>query len=476
MSEQPEPKAPAAAAPKAKPAKKTWSNPALRAMGIPRISLPSRNWMIFWTVLASIGGGIYYDKHQQKKIREKYMKQVEHLSQIPYPADRLPRRLLIFIAPPPDDFLDESLSHFRKYVKPILNAAAIDYEVYTETRQGDIRAEVAERIRELRRLKIQLEDTVAPKDSKAWRNYLPALRNPFKKVEEPEVFVSRHELYSPTDVIGLYRLTSEVTPVRDDALDPAGGVLCIGRGTYKEYMAGVHEGLLGPLEKPAVVLDTKSDEVTSGEQLHEGTTIPEHLPTAEGEDAKEVKNIGDFQHIDQAPPLPTTEEPTQSDFAQDENPTKKPEREPVPEPYIASEQYAAAPLAPELDFSSVIRNDKNVPVLFEQPVFVYPIMKVRGFLNLPRKIYGYFTRRYIAEQVAQDTIAVVDYHTRGFEYKDLMMGRAEEQLWPKKWVARGKEKNSEWVKDLVVDARVTDRMSVFDGSAKAEPLVEEPVN
>ena len=27
--------------------KKGWSNPALRMMGIPRISLPSRNWMIF---------------------------------------------------------------------------------------------------------------------------------------------------------------------------------------------------------------------------------------------------------------------------------------------------------------------------------------------------------------------------------------------------------------------------------------------
>lgn len=52
------------------PKKKGFSNPALRMMGIPRISLPSRNWLIFWSVLIGVGSSIAYDKYEQKQIRK----------------------------------------------------------------------------------------------------------------------------------------------------------------------------------------------------------------------------------------------------------------------------------------------------------------------------------------------------------------------------------------------------------------------
>ena len=38
----------------------------------------------------------------------------------------------------------------------------------------------------------------------------------------------------------------------------AGGIICVGRGAYKEYLSGVHEGLLGPLEKPQSVIDEET--------------------------------------------------------------------------------------------------------------------------------------------------------------------------------------------------------------------------
>lgn len=431
-----EEKKPAATGEPPKPAKKTWSNPALRAMGVPRISLPSRNWMIFWTVLATVGGGIYYDKSQQKAVREKYMKQVEHLGQEIYTTGRLPRKLSIFIAPPPDDFLEESLRHFRRYIKPILNAAAIDFEVYTENRQGDIRSQVADKIRQLRREQkmAELAETERASNeayqkswSKFFRESVPQVFGKLKKHEpEPEKYTPRHELYKPTDVLGLYKVTEPITPTRDFENDAllCGGVICIGRGTYKEYMNGVHEGLLGPLDKPIEELKVEA-------------------PNAENGVDEEKK----------APEI--------ADFAANEGDEAK-KQDPVPKPYILPTEYDKGELAPELDFSKVILNKNNVPVIFEQPLYVFPIPKLTGFMNIPRKIYRYFTTRELAEEVSHNTLTIINGHSRGFEFKDKFLAKEEEVEWPKKWVARGKEKNSEWVQELEVDERVVSRMKVYD--------------
>lgn len=399
--------------------KKGWTNPALRAMGIRRVALPSRNWMIFWALLASVGGGIWYDKHQLKLIRDKYMAQVLHYADEVYTSDRLPRKLTVFIAPPPNDFLDELVRHFRRYVKPILNAAALDFEVYTANRQGEIRAQVAERIRELRREQLEREATAAEAQraaryDRSWTKFFHNITLKFRSQPAEDVPVARHDLYTPEDVLGLYKVVHSVQPVRDDARDAlCGGVLCVGRGVYKEYINGVHEGLLGPLEKPA-----------------------EAEPEAAAEVAAELARENE-----------------------EEETTKK---EPVPRAYITPAQYAEAALAPELDLGTTVRNAKDVPVLFEQPVYVFAVPKLSGFMNFPRKIYRYFTLRNLAEDVAVRAVAVVEGQRRPFEYKDKYMGKEEELEWPKSWVERGRGKNSEWVQELEVDDRVTRRMSVFE--------------
>lgn len=411
------------------PKKKGWSNPALRMMGIPRISLPSRNWLIFWAVCIGIGSGIAYDKYQQSQIREKWMNEVKHLGDEKYDTSRIPRKVTVFIAPPPNDFLDVSLKLFRKYIKPVLNAGAVDMDLFSENRQGDIRSTVASKIRELRLERIKEKEEaekalIQQKYDESWTKYFKeTVPGYFKrKNEAEEILVKRQDLYKPTDVLGLYRITSSVEPHRDDESDllNAGGVICIGRGAYKEYMAGVHEGLLGPLEKPKELIE--EEEKIKQEKEKE----------KEGEDASQNNNEDDD------------------------------ELEPVPKPYISQESYANAELAPELDFSSVIKNKKNVPVLFEQPCYVFDVPNVLGFLNTPKKIYRYFTKRYLADDFGFRTTTIVYNKTRPFEYKDSMMAKEEELDWPKKWVQMGKEKNSEWVQELVLDERITSRMRVFD--------------
>ncbi|CAK7890823.1 mitochondrial import inner membrane translocase subunit Tim54p [[Candida] anglica] len=419
-----------------KPPKKQWKNPALRAMGIPRFSLPSRNWMIFWTVLAGIGGGIAYDKYEQKKIREKWMLEVSKFAKEQYPNDRIPRKLSIFIAPPPNDFLDESLRYFKRYIKPVLNASAVDFEVYTENRQGDIRSEVAEKIRELRRSKIaKSEDDNEKKgddkqvDSSNWLAYSHINKsNNNASIDDEGPLVSRQELYTPADVLGLYKVFKPLEVERDDELNPeqAGGVICIGRGAYKEYITGVHEGLLGPLEKPVEVLEETIND--------QGESVPVEVKVEE-DDSDDTDESGA-------------------------------KRAPVPKQYILPKDYANAQFAPELNKNEIIRNNKNVPVLFEQPVYVFPVPNLLGFMNMPRKIYRFYTKRYLADEYGFRTTSVIENLTRPFEYKDSFMGGEEERDWPHGWVEKGKSKNSEWVQELVVDERVTSRMRVFDHELK----------
>lgn len=455
--------------PATKKVKKEWKNPALRMMGIPKFGLPSRNWMIFWTVLAGIGGGIAYDKYQQSQIRKKYMKLVEHLGEEVYSQQRIPRKLTIFIAPPPNDFLEESLRYFRKYVKPILNSAAIDYEIYTENRQGDIRSQVAEKIRQLRRS--QNEKQAETKS-------------------ENDEFKHRHDLYEAKDVLGLYQLVNPFTPVRDDEVnvENAGGVLCIGRGTYKEYMTGVHEGLLGPLEQPVIETEPKSGDIDSkvAENEPKSTEVDQKVAEIEPKNAEIDQKVAEIEP--QTPESGSTEvksldakleENKEKEEATDDDEEKLP---PVPKPYITADQYTNSQLAPELNFGQgPILNDNKVPVLFEQPVYVYPVPNLLGFFNTPQKIYRYFTKRTVAEDYGKRTLSIIYNLNRSFEYKDKFAGKEEELDWPKKWIEKGKENGSEWVQELELDDRVTTRMRIYDEkliSNHPEILVakNEPVN
>ncbi|ODV80592.1 uncharacterized protein CANTADRAFT_25069 [Suhomyces tanzawaensis NRRL Y-17324] len=429
--------------PPPKAPKKGWSNPALRMLGVPRISLPSRNWMIFWTVLGSLGGGVAYDKYQQSQIRKKWMEEVKVLGEQIYSSDKLPRKLTIYIAPPPNDFLDSSYRIFRKFVKPVLNASALDYDIFTENRQGDIRATVAKKIREMRlaQLEKQKADAEALKQkqyNKSWTKFfkedVPAFFTRSKKQnDDDDHLVARTELYSAKDVLGLYQYVDTIEPHSEDEFNvqTAGGVICIGRGAYKEYLTGVHEGLLGPLEKPQELID-------------EEIRVAEEKQKKREEDEKNGVKTS-----------------TDDDDDEDVEGGKK-KKDPVTKPFITPEQYAAAQLAPELDLSKVVTDDNHIPVLFEQPVYVYPVPNLLGFLTIPRKIYRYYTTRELADDYGHRTTAISFNKIRPFEYKDVFQAKEEELDWPKKWVETGKTKNSEWVQELAVDERVTSRMRVYD--------------
>ncbi|CAH6719674.1 mitochondrial import inner membrane translocase subunit Tim54p [[Candida] jaroonii] len=448
--------------------KKGWSNPALRMMGIPRLSLPSRNWMIFWGVLGTLGGAAYYDKLEQQRIRKEYMDKVSESGKQPYETSKLPRKLTVFIAPPPNDFLETSMVYFRRYVKPILNSASVDFDILVANKQGDIRTSVSERIRQLRRDEIaKKEQELAAKAQeayeKSWTKFFTVtvpstLKKPFVKEEIVDDVKNRTELYTPKDVLGFYYNNDMITAVREDSEDPqaAGGVVCIGRGAFKEYIQGVHEGLLGPLEKPEEPEkpEIKLEEVKEPELVSEGTT-----PVTESiADSVEIP-VESAQTAESTESTNSPKEPEK--IEKDEPKEEDAEDETLIKPFIDPKDYGKAMFAPEFKDGLNLENNK-VPVFFEQPIYVFKVPNILGFTNFPRKIYNWFNRRYVAEEFSEKTMHIINNKSRPFEPRDEYLAKEEELLWPKKWVEKGLSKNSEWVKEVVVDKRVTKHLRVYE--------------
>lgn len=434
--------------------KKGWSNPALQAMGIPRLRLPGRNWLIFWAVTGGLTGMWYYDRRERKARRQYWKDRVAHLATQPMSALELPRKVTVYMAPPPSDYLDITSAHFRQYIKPILVAAAVDYEVKSESRQGEIRNMVAEDIRNKRRKQSGLETSDADKEK---------LKDELdKKIET-----------------GLTR-------------DETGGVIIVGRGAYVEYMNGLQEGWLGPLENPnsePAPVSTSSDEPAVSTEVTAPVveTLGAIKDTANTTDNATDTPVADELEIS-SEPIPIVE-----NSANSEDPSAFPDRKAdeadvlgYETPKTASEQAEAdkkastPPVpAPYVSFANI----EDVPTPFDfpgpdesvsEPLMVMSHRHVLGFLKMPIRIYRFFTRRYLADEMGRRTAAVVFAATREYDLeteKDLLIEERDED-WPKKFKAKCLEKGSEWMWEFNLDKRVADKVKVYE-LPDEEPLKKE---
>ncbi|KAL4862046.1 hypothetical protein BDV12DRAFT_179371 [Aspergillus spectabilis] len=301
-------------------------NPALRMMGLPnfRFKLPSRNWMIFLSVTGSFAAAVIYDRREKRRAQKKWCNLVAHLSKESLPIEETRRKLTVFLAAPPGDGLRTAREHFKEYVKPILVAAALDYNVIEGRREGDIRAAFAEQIRKQRREAGEASTVVAETTTE--------------------------------DIIAEARKS---IGVRDEP-GPKGD-LVIGRHTWKEYIRGLHEGWLGPLDPPQVPVE-ESPAIELPETPTEGDTdttfAPEPTEEKKDEEKKPVKPIG---------PTPA---------------------------YVAPVDYASRTLPPTIPQSL----DGSTPINFPH---------LLGFLNTPIRIYRYLNQRHVADSVGRDVAALV---------------------------------------------------------------------
>ena len=301
--------------------------------------------MIFLSVTGSFAAAITYDRRQKKAAQRKWCDLVAHIAQEPLSVNQMPRKLTIFLSAPPGDGMRPSREYFKQYIKPILVAAAMDYDVIEGRKEGEVRYGTAEQIRRLRR----------------------------KKGEK-----GTSEVAPEPDAEQLIDLVREKVGIRPEPVSR--GDLVIGRHTWKEYIRGLHEGWLGPLDEP---------------QPPPAEPSPIHPPI----EAPSPVKIDDQQASPSPSPITNPENP----LKEGEEGEKKPPSPPYA--YLSTAAYSTSPITP------------TIPQVLEPSA---PIRQphLLGFLKTPTRIYNFLNQRHLADQVGRDTAAIVLSATRPYQQSE----------------------------------------------------------
>lgn len=219
----------------------------------------------------------------------------------------------------------------------------MDWDVVEGRREGEVRAGLAEKIRKLRK-----------------RNGETSQSEPGEESQED-----------------LYREMRKRAGITD--WNGVQGDLVLGRHTWKEYIRGLHEGWLGPLEETQPPEPEKADLQPIAAHSPD-SPLPE-VPLSEPS-SSEIPSSS-------TPPTgpPTPESPSgKSD--------EKPAKAPITPPYVTPSEYASSPAAPTLPTSL----PPSLPV---------PLPHLLGFFNFPTRIYRFLTRRHLADSTGASVAALV---------------------------------------------------------------------
>lgn len=345
----------------------------------------------------------------------------------------MPRRITIFLTAPPGDGLRVSRDHFHEYIKPILVAGAMDWDVIEGRKEGEVRAGLAEKIRKLRKQNGETSQVEAGEESQE----------------------------------DLYREMRKKAGISD--WDGVQGDLVLGRHTWKEYIRGLHEGWLGPLDEYQPPESAKKDP-----QLMAAHSTESSLP--------EIP-ISETSPLEIPSSSPQTDTPTPDSLS--ENPAEKPAKPPIAPPYVTPSEYLSSPAAPTL------------PTVLP-PSLPVALPHLLGFFNFPVRIFRFLTQRHVADSTgasvaalvlasqsrpftqspdfasainSDDASPIIDNQTesavtqsQGAWEQEIIL-RGEESEWHKSaWKSNveGDARERVWQEQMVVDGRIGGRMRLFE--------------
>lgn len=391
----------------------------------------------------------------------------------------MPRTITIFLAAPPGDSIRVAREHFHEYVKPILVAGALDWKVVEGRREGEVRASLAKKIRKLRKQKGENSATEAA---------------------EGDVEEVMQQFQQPKEWDGIQ------------------GDLVLGRHTWKEYMRGLHEGWLGPLDPPSTepppattseASGLSSAEVSFSEtptsalsisEAPSSTTSPELTPLVpsssdyiQNESADSAAPLIDTLHPEDTPTSESASDSTSQITTSAPSKTRQSKPSPTP-PFIKSIDYPSTIEAPSLPSSFA-------------PSLALPLPHLLGFVNTPTRVYRFLTQRHLAEETGASVAALVlvsssrlyrqstDYAStvdpdeaspsnaiqdgavvpaeQAWEQRGVL--KNEEQEWHQsawKENEEGKDVERVWQEEMAIDERIARRMRAFElGQGEAEKAV-----
>jgi mitochondrial import inner membrane translocase subunit TIM54 len=387
--------------------------------------------MIFLSITGSFSAAVIYDKREKKRAQRKWCKLVEPLALEPLDPRSMPRRLTIYLEGPPTDGLRVAQDHFKDYVKPILVSSGLDWEFVQSRKEGDIRAELAERIRKFR----------TPADE--------ALEE-----EDPTLRIRRQN------------------GVKD--FDGPQGDIVIGRHTWKEYVRGLHEGWLGPLKAPTSPPPEKTLEGQESAESVESEDSTDFLPKDSSESS----------------PMDSESNPTVDNTSPSDTTTDKPKKPPQPPPFIPTSAYQSAPTPPNLPSSF----DPSIPISFPHILgFTHTPLRLYRFLNrrhladsIGRETAAIILANYRPYHTTptapgssfspsyDDSLGVVAEDSQLSEQATVLA--EEEKDWHKATRKRVEnEPERTWLEDMVLDPRIAGRMRRAELSMEDEERANQIV-
>jgi len=350
------------------------------------------------------------------------------------PVNMMPRKITIFLAAPPGDSIRAAREHFHEYIKPILVAGALDWDVIEGRKEGEVRAGLAEKIRKLRK-----------------RNGEKSLVEPTEEDQEKE---TKDDLY--------YEMRKSAGV---NEWNGVLGDLVLGRHTWKEYVRGLHEGWLGPLDPPRPP--------GTAETVAEPSIEPNPEPSLSETPPPELASDSSPQANPPAPDPPPAEK------------AKPAKPSPTP-PYVSPTEYPSCPTPPLLAASM-------------QPALPVTLPHILGFLNTPTRTYRFLTKRRLADDTGRSVAALVlatrsRPYTQSAEFASAVdpdeaspssavapegavsqsneaweqeaVLKHEEREWHKSAWATNKEgdedKERVWKERMVIDGRIGKAMSRFE--------------
>jgi import inner membrane translocase subunit TIM54 len=340
----------------------------------------------------------------------------------------MPRKLTVFLEGPPSDGLRAAQDHYKEYVKPILVASGLDWDFIQGRKEGDVRAELAEKIRNSR-------------------------TPPEQRTEE--------------SVVEEVRRRSGIKE-----FDGVRGDIVIGRHTWKEYVRGLHEGWLGPLTEPPKPSQEKTvDEINTTEKQLESIT-------------EQTSGISSNSTTEEDANSPTNRAlpPTEPESKPEEKPTKPPQ----PAPFITTSEYQSAAMPPDLPSEL----DPSTPISFPHILgFLNTPRRLYRFLNrrvladqIGRETAAIILATYrpyhstttpltatsFSSDDAEESPRSKDHDTAQTAEQQTALFE-EEKEWHKSVRVRVEgEPERTWLEPVVLDPRISSRMRRFELTAEDE--------
>lgn len=386
----PPPKA-AAALPKPPPRPIPAGLRPLLYLGIPRGVLtyrpkpPSRNTSIFLVVTTSLVSLWYYDRRECKRLKQEYIDQVKHLAAEPLAPYEYPRKVQVYGARSPgDEDYDKSIIYFKRYVKPILVAAGIDFEILNGRRHGGLGRELQQRIYARRRQLLGLEPWGCEVSTAGSGPVLPT---------SPDAVAAQ------TAAMQAFALSPQQQLQRE--LD--GAVVVLGRPAYKEYMWSLREGWSRELPPQRQDLDEPlanrlSDDGRFDEVPEEGAsrmdTEVKAAPSTSGSTSASSSDLRPDEELDE---IERRNRALEASADADEGaPLPASSRGPMPNLMSSSASGPSSsrgsfkPAAPKVD-PTLLAPPQQIPA--QPPLLFVDYVNLAGWRQIPKRMVGFFYHR-----------------------------------------------------------------------------------